>query len=446
MAQTLIIIKRKRSEEMSNKFFKNRKKHSGYTLIVVLIILMVLIALTYLFTESIITELAIARNNKASAVAFDLAEAGVQEAIYRIQNYPDAQNNFLHTIAGKTEFPSQEPPLINNGSYNVTIQNVAFGAANITSIGNFRIGLKTARREIRVSIAQATINTYTDDGTMYTTSAGGESTGDIELTEATINIYGGSITSGRDSRIVDSTLNVEGLIKTDRTLVTTGSTINCECLFIDEDPLNPPPACSENPGCIYRTVAAGQLPMIDFDGETPNSYKNIAEDVFNQYYESDNDFFAQTGFAPGTTKTLDGVVYINGPLNLRDDRTLIINGVLATLGTITIGKSSAGGSANGTITVNSPGEGQPSGLLAQHDIIINRYGNISGSALVYSGTKVDFGSSPNGIELWGGILSRKIVATSRDITIHFSADIINWTLNEPTETPVIEISHWEEEY
>jgi hypothetical protein len=307
------------------------------------------------------------------------------------------------------------------------------------------MGLKNARREISVSIAQATSNTYDEDGAMYTTSAGGESTGDIEFSDAIVVIdNGGSIRSGRDSRIVNSNLTIEGDFKVDRNLATTGSTINCNCLIEDDgDPLTP--QCSDNPGCGFQVVPSGEMPMIDFDSESLNSYKSRAI-ADNQYFENDNDFFTQTGFDPGTTKTFSGTVYIDSPLILQDNRTLIINGVLATAGTITIGKTSAAGLANGIITINSPGSSQPSGVVSQHDIIINKYGNLSGHGLVYSGTKVDLGPSTNAIELTGGILSRRIIISSRIITIHFSADIINWTINNPTETPVIEINHWEEEY
>lgn len=419
---------------------KNKK---GYVTIVVLILMMVLISASYLYADAVYSEMGIARNNKGASIAFSLAEGGIQEAINRIQYDPVATNSFLHTTNGLISF-SHDPALINNGAYSVTIQNTGLGVASINAVGSYRMGLKTARREIQASIARATDLTYTDDGAMYTTSAGGESTGDIELTSATVIVYDGAITSGRDSKVSQTNLTIEKSFKVERNLTTPGSTLNCNCLIEDDgDPLTA--QCSDNPGCSFTPTSGGEMPMIDFDSDSSGSYKSLAESL-NQYYETDNDFFTATGFTAGTTKTLDGVVYIDGPLTLEDNRTLIMNGVLAASGTIKVGKTSGGTASQGTITITSPGDNQPSGVISQHDIVINNKGNLAGKGLIYSGTKVDIGASNTNVELEGGILSRRIVVNSRTIVIHFNADVINWTLDSPNTTPVIEINHWEEEY
>lgn len=428
-------------KETSNKICEKSK--TGYVMIIVLIMMMVLVAASYLYADALFSELIIARNNKGAQAAFSLADAGVQEAIYRVQYDPTANNTFRYTETGQTTF-NHNPALINNGSYSVTIQNISFGTATITSVGLFQMGLRTARREIRVSIAQATSPPpYDDDAALFSHSAGGQSTGDFEFDDATIIVYGGSIASGRDISLDDTTMTIEKGVRYDRNLVSDDSTVNCNCLIEDDgDPLTT--QCGDNPGCAFQSQPAGQMPEVDFDSSSLNSYKQRAVSL-GQYYDSQNDFFTETGFSAGTTKTFSGVIYIEGSLDLDSNRTLIMNGVVAGSGTITIGKNS-GPQANGTLTINNPGPGQASGVLTLHDFIINRNGNFSGTGLIYSGIKVDIQNSNNNVELTGGILSRRILVNERTLIVHFDQAIINQTLDNPSETPVIEINHWEEEY
>ncbi len=416
----------------------------GYVTIVVLIIMMVLVAATYLYADAIYSEMAIARNNKGASIAFSLAEGGIQEAIHRIQYNEPTRNTFLNTADGTTEF-SHSSALINNGSYSVTIQNSALGVATVTAIGNFSMGLKTARREIQASIAQATMPPpYDDDAAIFSHSAGGESTGDLEFNYATIRIYDGSLASGRDIRFQYSDVQVEGNISREGNISGNGTSVDCDCLIEDDgDPLTT--QCSDNPSCAYSTESAGEMLQVDFDSISANSYKNQAI-TLNQYYESDSEFFTQTGFLDDTTKTFNGVVYIDGKLDLDENKILIMNGVLAGSGTINIGGNANNSHANATVQINSPGANQASGILSTHDVIVKKRGNLNGTGLIYSGTKVHLYNSSEVIDLTGGILTRRLLVTNRSLTIHFNADIINWALDNPSGTPVIEINHWEEEY
>ena len=425
------------------KFLKTNLKiqQNGYVTIIVLIFMMVLTAITYLYSDAIFTELTIARNNKGASVAFSLAEAGVQEAVYKIQYEAATRDTFLNTVSGVTNF-SHDPALINNGAYQVTIQNTAEASATVTAIGTYKIGtLRTARREIKVDIAQATsIPPYNDDGAMFSHSAGGESTGDLEFDHATVNIYGGSLHSGRDISFKASTINVEQGIKAERNINNQqGSTVNCNCNFVDDgDPLTP--MCSDNPGCSYTYVPQGEMPMIDFDSSSPNSYKNRAISQ-NQYYTSEANFYSQTSFGTGQTKTFNGVVYVEGGITIKNNRTLNMNGVLATSGSIEVG-----GSQNGTLNINPPSAGQPAGAIAEGSFEIDNKGNFSGTALIYAGFRVEIESSSTPITFTGGILSRRIEVEDRVLNIYFDNTIINDTLDNPADTPIIEINHWEEEY
>src|SRR3972149_7735177 len=134
---------------------KIKEKKQAYVLISVLVIMMVMLAIAYTLADVLFSEMAIARNQKAASASFHLAEAGVQEAVWRIQYEPIARDKFLNTLDGETIF-SHDPALLSGGSYDVLITNTAKGTATITSTGLYAIGIKTAQRKIKVSVTKAT--------------------------------------------------------------------------------------------------------------------------------------------------------------------------------------------------------------------------------------------------------------------------------------------------
>ena len=416
-------------------------KKPAYVTITVLILMMVLVGILYLFSDAVLADLAIARNNKGAQAAFALAEGGIQEAIYRVQHDTTAKGYFL---AGAPDYPfSHNPALLNNGRYEVTIDNTAPGAATITSTGYYTMGIRTAKREIKLDIAQATVNPpYNDPGAMFT-DAQSSATGDLDFTSAAIKIYGGGLIAGRNLNLShDSHVIVEGPVKyvVDESYKH-DSDIKKECLIDppDPDPLNPPDLCSSVPACsancgtqvLSSTIS---IPEIDFE-----AYKTAAG---TQLYTPSE--FLDLIPTDGQPVTFNGIVFITGSLNLTGNRNVIMNGVLASSDNISIGSSSTGSPTTVlTLNTNTLGAG---GIISEKKVIIEKKGNLSGTGLIYGGEGTDLNSSSYAINLTGGILSRRITVTERTVTIHLNLDVINDTLSSPTDTPVIEINHWEEEY
>ncbi len=412
----------------------------GYVSIVVLILMMVLVTATYFYASSLFSELTIARNNKGAAVAFSLAEAGVQEAIYLVQYDPDIRERFMTTTDGLTIF-SHETALIPQGGYEVRIQNNAWGSAIVTAIGTYHIGtLRTARREIKVGIAQANDRTYPYDGGIYATGSGaGSSIADSDFWYAPVNIYNGGVLSNRDINFkFGSIINVEKTVEAGDQVVNKNSTVNCNCLFEDDsDPETP--QCGDNPGCApLEGAETKKIPEIDFE-----YYKNIAKNIPGESPEGNQYFAKQKDFKDLIPKlgshTFSGVVFIDGPLDIDWARTITMNGIIAASGSITI--------TLGQLFVNVPAGG-PAGVLSSRDIVIGTAGNFQGTGLVYAGDRVEIDSSiPYILNLTGGIIARRVwISGFRTVNIHFDSDIVNTALDNPTETPVIEINHWEEEY
>jgi len=445
MARTPILIKQKRWEEMFNKILKLKKKRSGYVLIVVLILMLVLIIITYLYSDSLLAEWAIARNNKAAAIAFSMAESGIQEAVYRVQYHEATRNSFKGT--GEITFPNeviftQDPGLIDNSYYEVKITNTQKGAATIESSGYYTAGLKTARRQIRVSISQASVPPPVDYGAIYTGGVGGgQSNADFDISEAQVRIYQGPIWLNRNFWAWGSSnVAIEGtdITKNEAVKTVSGYTpkkksdvwpvLNCNCL-IDDDGDSETAQCSDNPGCVTTPITRVPPPTVSF-----NDYKNLARThVPIQYYANQAAFY--TAAPPGTT-TFNDVVYVDGPLTIDSSRTIIVNGVLAIAGSITI---------DGSVTINRVAD-NPSGVITTGRFNLNSTGRFSGTGLIWSGDWVRIDGNPAPFNLTGAIVSDRTSIASRTTNIYYDPDVVNATLTAGPITPVIEISHWEEEY
>lgn len=420
------------------------KKSQSYIAITVLILMLVLVAITYLFAQVIYGDLAIARNNKSSTIAFALAEAGVQEAIYKVKYDTAARNTFLNTTNGTTEIPLKTA-LLNNGSYKVTIQNTDKGTATITATSYYSLGTKTAQRKIVTNIAQADTHSYPGDGAFYT-HPGNDSnaTGDIEIKDVTLNIYGGSLHSGRYTSFTNSALNVEKGIKTAdiSKIKNKSSTVNCNCLIEDpHDPelIPPPTLCSTNPSCTYTQATNFGMPEVDFD-----ALKTTAQNA-NKYYSSQSSFYSLANFPMNTTKTLNGTFYIVGGLTLDGNRILNLNGIIATDGAIIIGTKSTSGTINLTAS-----EGQQSGIASEGSFTLDTKGTLTGRGLIYSLFKAAIEGDTNSTTLnfTGGFLARRWNFNGpRTINVHFDLATIEEILEQPVNTtPVVQLNHWEEEY
>lgn len=397
------------------------KKKSGYIMITVLILMMVLSAITYLFADVIYADLAIARNNKASQAAFALAEAGVQEAIYKIQYDTATRNAFLDA----TPIPpiNRNQALISNGSYTVTFQNPVQDAATITATGFYQMGSRKAQRRITENITQSTLPPTWDIGAaMFTNMGSSLDNTSIELKLGQFTIYDGGIFSGWDILTKHgTTITAEKQVKA-RNIIDIQGTKNCECLIEDDgDPLTI--QCSSNPGCVVQShqLTNNPTPMIDF-----TTYKNQAI-AANQCYGT----VAPCNKTFPTSGSLTGVAYVEGDLTINNNFT--INGVLAASGNIDV---------KNILTINKIGS-SPSGVITLKTLYLNN-GTLNATGLIWTGqeTHVNNGN----LNLTGGIIAHYIYLNNDHITIHYDPLVMNETLTNSANSSVIELRHWEEQY
>jgi len=406
---------------------------NGYTLLIVLIVMSILLTTAYFFSEGLFTDLVIARNNKGASAAFSLAEAGVQEAIYRIQ-YDEipggAKEKFMNSVDGLTSF-NHDPALIANGSYSVSIQNNAKRSAVVTAVGYYQIGLgRTAQRQVKVSVAQAPLLPSDFDAGIFTTGKAGESNADVDIWSATVNLFAGSLLSNRDVNLkFGSTTQIESTVETgDKVTVPGGSTLKCNCS------ISGAPACATSPSCVpAEDVTERTIPSIDF-----NAWKQKA--IGESHYYATQQQFKNAVLPAGAETNLTGNYYIDGSLDIDHDRILHLNGVLAAAGSIDI--------TPGQLTLNPSTADQASGVFTQRDFIVGTSGNIGGTGLIYAADRVQIDTSiTHQVDFIGGFISRRTWFTGfRVINITFDKIIVSNSLINPTETPIIEINHWEEEY
>lgn len=423
----------------------NSAPRSGYVLISVLVIMMIMVAITYFFADALFSELAIARNQKAATICFHLAEAGVQEAIWRIQNKTDIRNAFLEgdCDSGLCDFHHDDPALLPGGSYEVTIQNTAEAAADISATGFYKIGLKTARRRIVVSVVKATEPPpYDYNGAIFSGGSQGEE--DITLTVITLEVTGDALVDHDNNPLTPEVLMPVASLISNRDIWFTLSDID-----VAKDIL----AYRNIRNVLSDVTVGGEIhantgehyPMTALTLDDLESYKEQAEDQF-QYFTA-KEF--RDLWKTHSSLTFDGVVYVAGGLEVDWWHSLTINGILIAEQSIDIG----GPFRRGDLTINHS-EGEPSGVitLAKFTAWANSVIDIEG--LVYVGDR--FTADPwyninplsKEINIKGGVLGRRFEANGlRIIKIEFDKDLINEALpSNPGQTPVIETQHWEEEY
>ena len=452
----------------------------GVILIVSTLLLGVLLILATYFLNFTLTESKIVRSQNAASQTYYLAEAGINEAIWKLKNDPEWKNNFETAPAcynWSASF-SRNNILFPNSSYQVQIQNsdCAKGEIISTAFLNLPNG-KTAQRIVKTKVFKA-IGSLTGNSAVF---SGGTSE-NITMTASLVNIYDGNLFANNHIDInlfsnVDiydnpGTEELEGKAIAGGNLSvswfsTLDSLANCAKNVCQGD-------CSVQ-GCPPLSVS---MPMIDFDSSDANSYKQKAlakqgsgqckvlcsgmecssKCVFTQ--QEFEDLLWQIG-KNGTLTLNNEVTYVAGSVDLKGARRLIINGTLVADGTISIGENECWTNkgikdcGNNQITVSDPGPGKPSGILTKGKInfgFYSSYQTIEIVGLVYANDEIKIVSIPQIFRVTGGVLGRKIsiVSVWSSINFYLNNSIISegiWGGTSPSEgqktpfSPVITIEH-----
>ena len=396
------------------------KEEKGVVLITTLLIMVALTILSVSFISSMLSEYKIATSNKSGTMSFYVAESGIEEAIFKVKNDSSFETDFENGTLDTTI--ERNPYLMPGSSYSVTMQSVAPGETQVTSTGKYKGGLLSAQRVVKTKIVKATNPDPDWDNTLYGSreidifASAPDITGDLFAVND-IDVWGFSNVDVNGNAYAGHNINVWLFSSLD----VTG----------EKRAQNYPPP----PDPI-------EMPIIDFDSDSPNSLKNLADQVYTQQQfknllNSNDDL------------TLNGITYVTGNIDLKQTR-LTVNGMLIADGSVDIGTTWPGwGNPNPTLTVTHS-DGELSGLFAKSKIKMGVHArDMSIDGLIYCLDEFRTFNFANNLYVNGGIIAGEVALRNlfSSITFNYDSSRIFPILNlEDEESPAIQIEHWEESY
>lgn len=455
---------------MKNKKIKQKFFQRSFISIATLMIASALLLLAIYFLNFVLSEIRIVESHTKSVQAYYLAEAGVNEAIWKLKNdHQDESEDGDKAWADEfvTEpncenfsdsFTRDTNNIFPNSSYTVSIQNTACakGEIVVTAYINLPNGSRI-QRIVETKVFKPLNPSPTRDSAVF---SGGE-TESINFLAGYMNIYKGNIFSNYNITLdLISTLRAYDDPETEdieegkvvavnniyksllSTIVSTGRCAKNVC--------DPSQACVDAGfTCPPSPVS---MPMIDFDSSDPNSYKSRAEALGSVYTAQE----FENLLWDNPTYTLNSpVTYVTGPIELKGNQRLIVNGVLVADGSISVGEELCWYKSlfqwrcgNSRITVNHS-EGNPSGILTKRNVEVGLFADqIDINGLLYAGDEFSLVSVPSVFNIVGGMVARDLnfVSIWQGLNITLNDDFIRETIGTPLYSPVIQIEHWEESY
>ncbi|MCD6232915.1 hypothetical protein J7J81_00820 [bacterium] len=477
---------------------------SGSVLVAAILILGVMLFLAGWYVSFTLTGSLISRSQTIATKTYYLAEAGINQAIWKLKNDEIATDGdspwkicFTTTTVGCPDCSSWQDSFIRNynagSTTTVSIKNLQCGQGEIIATSTVGIGNgKFAQRVVKVKVIKS-FGSLTEDSPIFAGSPSGEST----IQSSVMNVYNGNLFSNNNINIKYwSTINVydnptsasqEGQVLANGNVNLTLSTLNSSS------------TCSKNMCtegiCEKCPVDFQEMPAIDFDSSDPNSYKSKAQKAENEgqcsvigkdsegsvvsttskciFSENEfEDLLWQVG--KGGTLILEyksnghatSTYYIDGGLDLKGERLLEIQGILVAGETVNIGESFCWRKGwqfdcgFDQVKITDPGKGIPSGILTKGKMNFGPYssfGDVDITGLVYSQDEMRLTSLPHKFKVVGGIIGRKFSLTSafQSLDIYLDNDIIRegvWGGSQPPSgtgasySPVVTVDHWEESY
>ena len=403
----------------------SRINNQGSTLILTILLMSLLLFLGMYALSLTATEYTISHNHAAVIKTYYLTEAGLHEMIFKLKNDPIYKDNFENDPNWSATFTTNNP-FYADSQYQLTIQNTDQAHGNITATGVISNGANV-QRVVKTTAFKALGQSGIIDNTTY-------ASGNIDISLSKVNFYNGSaysnnnfIINGISTVNIDSDLNAKGNFNQSWM-----STVN---VGGETHAANYPPAAEEI-----------EMPAVDFDSSSPDSYKNTADVIytsneFEDLMENDQNLI------------LNGpITYVEGDVSLEGGQNLTINGLLVVERDFAVGDRYYWGGRSGrsSVTVNHT-EGQPSGILAKRKIDFDTWtGNVDIYGLVYANDLLKISGFPLGFAFTvrGGLIGRKLTITSawQDINIYHDNNVLVEALEATELSPVISIDHWEEEY
>lgn len=402
-----------------------QQTQSGFLLISTLIVLSIMIMIASFYLNDIMQEVQVADIVDTSPQTYYLAEAGIQEAIWKIQNDATWKNNFETNPSWSATF-TRPDALLSGGAYTVTVANQGAAHAMIFATSTIAVRAGAAQRVVSAEVYKALNTEPLNSTSLYANNI-------IKGTGSQVAVNGGGIFANEDINLsFFSSWSTTGKAQAkDEVDVSLTSRLNAaQGIFDKNHPPIPEPFL---------------MPVIDFDSSDPGSYKSRANQIYssNQFRDLLND---------NPITTLNGITYVTGNIFLKKGQTLIINGALVTDGSLGIGNGFSFDTDPAVLTINNTGPEAPSGLLSKKNITIGGFNSeVNVNGLVYAGGTfaIKDGITQNVDSNFSGAIVAQdieIVISWQPTDIELNQAYINAALGEPIFSQILFINHWEEEY
>lgn len=397
-----------------------KEKPQGFVLI-----LSVLTLSTLLMVGSYVLSTANSENNISNAQAiatknYYLAEAGISEMIWKIQNDASTKNAFLNgTLSSSNDITKSDVFGDTNADYAVAARNTVAGEAWITATSTYQIGGHNSRRVIKTYVTKPTGSTNAWEFATFAGGQGSQQNGNFRFTGSgtVFTANGGRIHANQEIKVQGAEVVVnDGVISSSNVInVVAGGTLTLNNSYQD-----------------VPTTTVDML-QIDFDSADSNSWKNRATSILSKNAFSN---------LPNNT-TLTGIIYVTGDAKITG-KNMTINGVL-----IAEGEIEATLSGN-TFTVNAH-ETYGGGLLSKGDVeFYTSGGTVSIEGLIYASDDLEVVSSGTTFTVDGSMtgFDARVTASGGSVVVNYVPDnytaVIDPIINP--DSPIIQIDHWEEQY
>ena len=394
-------------------------KPAGFVLVAVAAITAGLLLLAGFFLEQSTSEIKISKSENVATETYYLAEAGANEAIYKLKNDPDWRSKFIAGVLSN-ETLVRNSVFDADGSYTVVANSIGSALADITVTAQHNLGGQQTQRIIQIRLARATNSADSWEQAVFGGGTGGQQNGNITF-ERNCAITGGKVHANQDFKVTSKAILT----------INDGEATSSNNIIIN----NKSELVLNNSTQTEGADSIG-MPAIDFDSASPTSLKNRADQVYSS---------ADFENLPGGT-TLNGITFVTGDAEWTN-KDLTINGILSASGDveITLGASDA-------LVINSTATG--SGIMAKDDLEVDlNGGSLTMAGLLYSANQFILDTSGNPVfDVTGGIITWHLLIQGVDTgtcSVLYDSLLVYQPLDpvlNGTESPIIEVNHWEEQY
>ncbi len=361
-------------------------------------------------------ETKIARSQLEGTTAYYAADAGITDAIWRLNNDTAYKNALLAGTLNVTYSATNAPQTGQGFIVTMVTSSQGAGYADVTVDATSDNGTFVARRKVAASVFGGVATSPIGEKAVM---AGGSLS--ISNGASSVNVTNGDIFARGNISISQATVNTaSNWIRTAGTYSAHSASVTTAGIAAS----NYPPA-----------PAADSVPGVDFPYYQANNNASYTATQFMDLIDTNPNLVL-----PGP------VTYVQGNVSLRNNNAsgsnLTINGLLVVNGSFTIQNSVK----NISMTVTDPGDGR-SGILINGGGSFSS-GNISVSGVIYASGSLSFTSLPaftvDGAVVAGGTVS---LTSSGNLNVTFASSRVISVFGSGGINPqAVQVQHWEEKY